>query len=474
MTLTNLIRPRWIMDHKWPLLSGSGAAVSMGFLTAVIGAKFADKPVITLGIPIIAAALFLLVLNPPLLFLIIIATRAALDPVFQSMREAGGSIGGAINAFVLLFLIWSLFSKGNRASRDGLKLWAPLLLIAGVSLIRSPAFTDAIRLYLGLLSCAACFCMARALCATTMSRDQAMRVIVLSSIIPITYAIVLTAMGKGGVPGRIEDASQGFRIAGGFSHPNILAFYLLTVIAALLQLKSKVGAKGPSVISSVTTTFYLLTLVAILGATKTRSAWVGCGFVLITYATLVNRRYLLLVLLVAIAGLFIPDIRDRVLDLASGNEATQWAKLNSYAWRKLLWEQGIEWMKPTSYLFGNGYESFKFHTPDFFQLSGGANMGAHSVYVQIFFEWGTAGIAALAYLFFGVTRQIHINRDRSNYASHLTTLGLIVATLFTYYSDNVLAYLVSNWYLWFYLGAVSTPPFPGNTPQRAKQYAQTI
>jgi len=430
-------------------------AVALGLVSAIVGSFFADKPVAALAIPIVLVSAILFLLDSPSLFLFILVSRAAADPIFESSKAAGAGVGGLVNVATILVLFAMLISKRRRASLEGLGYWGPLLCIATVSLAYSPSLADALRLYLSLLSYAAVFCMARAVASHNMSRNGAMQLIVASSLIPVAYTFVLIAMGKGGVAGRIEDVSEGFRVAGAFTHPNILAFYLLTVISAILYRNSAKGGKAISTGWKIVSNIYLVLLIGLLGATKTRSAWLGCALLLLVFGFLVDRRYLIVIVAVGVAALLTPEVRDRLSDLAAGNEYRQWAKLNSYAWRKLLWSNGIDWMSPSSYLLGNGYESFRFYSPDFFQLAGGVGWGAHSVYVQAFFEWGVAGIVAMIFLFFRTAQSVYLTRDKNNKTTWLVALGLLFAYILACYSDNMLSYLVVNWYFWFFLGSLS-------------------
>jgi O-antigen ligase len=186
--------------------------------------------------------------------------------------------------------------------------------------------------------------------------------------------------------------------------------------------------------------------------TKTRSAWAACFMIFAVYGALFERRYLLYLILLPALALLIPSVRDRLLDLGSGNEYVQYAKLNSFAWRLLLWKSSMEWMSTAHSMAGYGLNSFKHYSPIFFPLAGTTNFGAHNTYIQWFFETGVVGVICAVWLhlrlFFTLKMGIPQGRLRS-----MIAIVMVIAYLFFAFSDNMLDYLSFNWYFWFFLGA---------------------
>jgi O-antigen ligase len=103
-------------------------------------------------------------------------------------------------------------------------------------------------------------------------------------------------------------------------------------------------------------------------------------------------------------------------------------------------------------LFGNGFQSFKEYSPMFFPLSGKTNFGAHSVYVQVLFELGIAGLLAFCWLYFRVLKEL-TRLVKIDALAAFSLIVLVVNFLICCYSDNMLDYLVYAWYLWFAVGA---------------------
>jgi putative inorganic carbon (HCO3(-)) transporter len=131
----------------------------------------------------------------------------------------------------------------------------------------------------------------------------------------------------------------------------------------------------------------------------------------------------------------------------------QHAGLNSFAWRKLLWTEALNWMGVRQYMFGAGGGSFMFNSAHFFSLSGGRHVGAHSVIVQLLFEYGVLGIAAYLLMFWRSAKEALKVRFADRTLA-VIALALIVSYLLISSSDNMLDYLLFNWYFWFTIGAI--------------------
>ncbi|MBX9715580.1 MAG: O-antigen ligase family protein, partial [Burkholderiaceae bacterium] len=280
---------------------------------------------------------------------------------------------------------------------------------------------------------------------------RALKVIVASSVPVTIYTLVGIARGDAYmVLDGLEGTSSRYR--GPFPHPNILAFYVVLVMGVLLYqwktLRTKTSGWTAALIMG-----YLLVLLLLLFATKTRSAWVSAAFLFFVYGLLVERRFLLYLALVPAFVMFVPEVRDRILDLGQGNQVVQNAKLNSFAWRKLIWSDGLAWMSPSRYLVGYGSGSFLFYSPTFFTASFGRPFGAHSVPVQQIFELGIGGLITFLLMFWKSTAMLR----RMWQIDRLMVVifgGVVWSYLLISFSDNMLAYLSFNWYFWLAVGAV--------------------
>jgi O-antigen ligase len=197
---------------------------------------------------------------------------------------------------------------------------------------------------------------------------------------------------------------------------------------------------------------YMVYLLALLMLTQTRSAWIGCLLMFVGYALLFERRYLIYLLLLPVVALLVPEVRDRLVDLTSGNEAVGYAKLNSFAWRLSIWESGLQWMQPSHYLYGYGVDAFRHYSPTFFPAANKISWGAHNVYVQWFFDAGAIGLLAYLWLYGRVIFFIKTLARRDKLATFIA-IAIVIVYLVASSSDNMFGYLVFNWYFWFTVGA---------------------
>lgn len=423
----------------------AGIAAGLG---AVQYVSLVDGNTLLIGaLPFVLAFLLLLVVDKRLLFFLILLFRASGDVLFESSKFAGGiGVGGLINALIILIALLFVLERPSGLNRRIFSIWVPVLLMALAAAAHSPVLHDAARTFLGLLSYAAVFVIAFYIVRSRADFEKCINVILLSSLIPAAYAFVDIAQ---------HGSTEGFRLQSTFTHPNILAFYLVLNISLLfyrlkaakadISLDASPARRWPLVM-------YMLLLAGLLLLTQTRSAWAACLAVFAIYGLMFERRYLLYLVAVPLLALLVPSVRDRLLDLGSGNEYVQYAKLNSFAWRQLLWKSGLQWMDAAHMPFGYGLDAFKYHSPVFFPLAGGVHWGAHSTYVQWYFEAGVAGVLSVAWMYVRLfsTLLLGVKADR---LGTLIVVTLLIEYLFFAFSDNMLDYLVFNWYYWFFIGA---------------------
>lgn len=441
------------------IVAGFGA---VGYVSAVNG-----NMLLISALPFVLALLMLLVLDKRLLLMIILVGRASGDIVFETSKFGGGfGVGGLINALIVFIALLFVLERPEGITRRVASIWGPVLLVATAAMFMAPEFKDALRMLLALTSYCAVFVIAFYVVRTRQEFETWVTVILLSSIIPVLYAPV-------DILQNLHTTDRyGFRLKSTFSHANIYAFYLVLIISLLFyRLKTTMLHSGAG--KRAMMVLYMLALFALLILTKTRSAWAACFVIFAVYGLLFERKYLIYLLFAPLLGLLIPSVRDRILDLGQGNEYVQYAHLNSFAWRVLMWQSAVEWMDKAKYLFGYGLNAFKYYSPVFFPLAGTTNFGAHSTYVQWLFEAGVVGVLAAVWmhvrLFF--TLLAGWLRDRLRAVISIT---LVIEYLFFAFSDNMIDYLAFNWYFWFFLGmacAVSMlPPEPEQPGVEADPY----
>lgn len=398
-----------------------------------------------LAFPALIVLGFIFIFNRNLLLFLIVLFRSSMDKVLDATKLGSFGLGAVLNALVILIALLNLMKQPDPAAKVLKQTWVVFLLIAGAILFLAPEFMTAFKSYLALVSYAAIFSLAMTLIRTEEDFGRWMRAVFFSSVVPVAYAFVDAANG-----GYIS--FEGFRISSTFAHPNIFAFYLVLMISLSFYFFK---AKSPYIPLFIRRTIpiYIFIMFGLLIMTKTRSAWASCLAFFLLYALVYERKYLIYILLASIVASVIPEVRDRIADLAQGNEVINYSQLNSYAWRKMIWTQGLAWMEPSRYLFGYGLESFKYYSSTFFTMAGGKNHGAHSVYVQLLFETGILGLGAFIWLHLKLALLLK-PFYKANKLMIFTAIMFLLEFALNSYSDNMLAYLSFNWYLWFVLGAI--------------------
>ncbi|NMM39123.1 MAG: O-antigen ligase family protein [Glaciimonas sp.] len=417
-------------------------------LPAYVGAMD-DSIARSMALPALLFLGLLLLYSRILLLMLILLFRSSGDVIFESTRVSLGAIqigvGGLINVFVILIALLLVIEKPSIVPKKMLTIWVPFLVLALAGVVISPVKGDAIRVLLALISYFAIFVSAFYVVRSPDDFKRCVRLILWSSVLPATYALVDIAL-HGGTGG-----PNGARLQSTFSHPNIFAFYLTLVVSLgfyVLKSDTITLSKG----NKLVLTAYTFLMLALLMLTQTRSAWIACFSLFAAYGLFFERRYLLYLFLAPLFALLIPSVRDRLLDLGSGNEVVQYAKLNSFAWRVYLWESAFNWMRPANYLLGYGLDSFQHYSPTFFPLAGKTNFNAHNLYVQWIFELGALGLFAYLWLFgcllWLLRKMLPINK-----LGGFILILLVIQYLMVSFSDNMAAYLAFNWYFWFIAGS---------------------
>lgn len=436
--------PTLLKSNAFQIAAGLIVPVLMGMFSVFYASIAGEHYGVLLALPGLVILGFLFVFARYTLFFLVILFRSVMDPVFDATKLGGFGLGAVLNALVILIAIIAIFEHPNPVRKVLKETWLAFLLLSMATLMIAPEFITGLKTYLVLISYAAIFALAIVLIKSEEDYGRWMRAVFFSSLIPVAFGFVDAATGG-------FRNTEGFRINSTFSHPNIFAFYLVLMISiGFYFVKSKVSYIP--LFLRRTIPIYIFMMLALLLMTKTRSAWVACFAFFTLYALIYERKYLMIIFIFLIAAFMVPEVRDRFLDLTQGNEVINYSKLNSFAWRKKLWEESLRWMSPSHYFVGYGLESFKRYAIDFFSMSGGVERGAHSVYVQLFFETGAFGLAAFLWLHVKVAMLL-IPFYKANKLMIFSAIMFLLEFALESYSDNMLNYLSFNWYLWFVLGA---------------------
>jgi O-antigen ligase len=379
----------------------------------------------------------------------VILIRPLCDPIFADGKsEIAGqaiSIGALINLAVILALICNFSRIWHSVPVKVRTIWLPFLILAFAAVIYSPVVPlQAIRTFLTYFCFFVMFLFGFAVVRSERDFLYFLKLIILSSVLPVIYGLFQVTAGYDLYEGRVQST---------FSHPNVFAFFIVTVIGTILFLQSTTRLQVSGRYRLILFV-YLLPLLILLISTKTRSAWVGCAIQFLVYGVVYDRKVLVLILLAPFVLLAIPDVSDRLGDLSSGNDyiGGPGSNLNAYAWRKLLWESSFSyiWQRP---FFGYGLNSFFVYSPEFFPLERAHGADAHSVYIQTIFEMGFVGLISFSLIFW--RSFVWLGRFwRFDKRGVPVVAASMIAYLSFCYSDNLLMYLAFEWCFWFFLGLI--------------------
>ncbi|MDC5852101.1 O-antigen ligase family protein [Vibrio europaeus] len=375
--------------------------------------------------------------------------RASLDPVLELTKyKLGIGLGAGLNLMVIFIGLTYMFRFKFLLPKIAVFAWSGFLLAGFLSIFYSPVPVNSARAWLSYITFFMMFVIPFYSIKGRGDFQFFLKVLLISSFIPVAYTFVeLFIIGA-------ENGINGLRVKSTFSHPNMFAFYLVVMISIMFYLfKTKEQNMAP--FSGRFMAVFLAFLLLCLVLTNTRSAWIGLLLLFFMFGLFFERRYIAYLAVFACVSFTIPAVQDRILDLFTGNDLDAFSteRLNSFAWRKLLWISSLDFIE-REWLFGYGLETFKHYMPYFFPVdTDGKLFNAHNVYVELLFGLGVLGLSLYLVLYIVVI----LNLIRVRYKDEtgvMLTCFLLVSYIVISYSDNMLGYLVVNWYFWFFIGCV--------------------
>ncbi len=422
--------------------------IAAGFLYLFALPVISRNSYFLFALPAVMIVLLIMVLDIHKMLALVLYTRLLLEPLANASRIGGSGMGvGAImNLFVIVvgsILILANFEKFKKVTSLG--SWLIFLTLCFMGIAYTPGKPDGFRLFMNYLSYMMLFASAFVILKEEKDFRFWVKTLLFSSTLPVLYANF--DLAKGGQ--FYSDA--GMRIHGTFTHPNILAFYLVMLLVLLFYIYQTRMFQWRGV-SRTVICVYAVDLFVLLLATKTRSAWLSLWTVFFIFGLLKSRKYLLWVILLPILVVpFSSSARERVSELFSSHSSRK----NSLSWRVELWKQAIPEIKKSP-IFGHGLASFVPLSKNFFKDASKTGVGAHNIYIQTAFELGFLGLLAFLSIFAGIF--LELLRRRGPPLSDEDSKGrLILATFILLYmvvgaSDNMLYYLAFNWYFFFLIG----------------------
>src|SRR5271166_710264 len=236
----------------------------------------------------LAVAALTLIFGRAYATLAIAVLRPACDQVFNQLkdRQAQGP-GAAVNLIVILVAVSGLVQFPTLLASPAILGSLTFLIAALASMLHGPEPAGGMRLLLTLATYTSVLVLAYFIVRDRAQAHAALGLAALSSVIPTIYSL----LGIVGAANSFDEEDH--RLHSTFTHPNIYAFYLVTLVTVLLFLTSS-QTLAASHRARVWITPYALLQMVLLALTGTRSAWIAMAIVLAGHALIVDRRWLIL------------------------------------------------------------------------------------------------------------------------------------------------------------------------------------
>jgi len=457
-----LTRNFYLFDYRiWITIVVS---VILGCLLIGLSPFFTSKPLLMLAWPLASLFFIFMILQPKWVAVLILFLRPLLDNLLNLTKVDNGGgdgigIGAIFNLSVVLLVIFLAFYTLNFPRNMPVRLWIIFLAFMLICCTYSPYTKDALRLCFNYLSYFALFVIPFLIIKSQEDFYFWVKVLAGSFVMPILFANF--DMLKGGH--YFEDA--GMRIMGTFTHPNILAFYLVLAFTYYFYFL-KAGFLNSNPVIKLLVQVLMVNILVLLIATKTRNAWIAVYAGFFIYGLLKERKILLFLLLIIPLSLSIPAVSHRVVDLVSGQEENDYRGVNSFEWRLQLWQGSLEKIAQRPML-GYGLASFEPSSEDLY--AGAKDMHAHNAYLEVLFECGIIGLVSFISLFFGPMliffKNAFLTADQTEGRVWAIMVGYLVSYMFICSADNLSFYLTLNWYVWFFIGLMLVASYRNFSPK---------
>lgn len=386
----------------------------------------------------VAAFVVLALVDTRVALLALLLVRSTIDVTADVAILGGGE--SAVNAAAMMSLLVVGIGVAHIATQRtdvwGMPLAKPFLFFLAVALAGVVLAPDANRAMQDWMRAAGAFIVYVLVVDLMRTRDDLMwmlRVLVLSSLIPITVGMVQWFTDTG------DKGTDGFnRIFATFTHPSPYGFYLVSLVPLAMAFWMHTQSK----LARVGLTALIPLMLFSIYATQTRGAWIGVAVVLTIFLATRARWMVLFVPLAAAALIFaMPSVQARFSEAGSAT--------GSVLWRQRQWERAIDVASPVQL------------------VTAGAGLGAvdvelgeftHNEYVRLLVETGAIGLAATLVLYRGlfVSGLREYRRAATPFERDLMLAFLLalISRAVIAAADNVIVFPVLEWYFWGFAGVV--------------------
>lgn len=409
-----------------------------------------------LGLLIICLFIPLFILRPYYGMLFILIVRSATDVYTENIFINVLNIAELNFSSILgiLIILWCLFivfrEKINLKKIPLFWAWTLFIVCAGASLIYTVNFSDSIRMLTRLVGVYFLYFVSYFYFTIYKNKkNDLIKVIFLSSILPIIFGIYQIILSRGFVGP--ENMS---RVYGTFAHPNAFAFNLFFFFFVFfIQYIYNKNTRYKKLLS-----VYLSIVLILILFTLTRSVWIGIsvliGFLLVLYKRDKFSKYILafftvlflFIMLVNYTPLKYYDFNDiKFIRRITTSETT----LSSWQWRNKMWQEMTSYIYDSP-IIGYGIDSYKTlrekQIKDAYEST-----YAHNDYFRLLIELGIIGLLLYINLIIQTLRNIYKKFLQSkNYKYLISFVGILIIFLISSV-DNMLDTTSLLWIMWVYI-----------------------
>jgi O-antigen ligase len=404
---------------------------------------------ISLSLLLAMAAIFIFSIFKPLYgFFVLLVFRTTFD--YIGSEQALFSLFSIPISFtflagVMLIAISFLEVIKKKIKKDDLKIFIPWMIFLGANIFLSFFSFDkqaSLVNFFRLLSFFSAFVFGYLIFNTSGKLTNLARLIIFSAIIPSTVAW-WQLVNRGG----FYDGER-WRLVGTFTHPNMLAIYLVLVICltlfVTLNLRKNAIEKIPYGLLAI---FFIVPLLF----TYTRVAWLAIAFILFAVGVYRFRKLLLIsILAFFLLYLFAPFFQDRIATLSGIGAA------DSSSWRLELWRDMAGYIKANPWFgYGPGTAS-SFLGKNIPRLL--VETEPHNDYLRIWLESGIFVLLLYFWIFIDYLKRLWFGfKNESRPRFKMLIFFLILFTIAmggASLTDNVLKDAVMQWEFWALSGGV--------------------
>jgi O-antigen ligase len=427
---------------------------------------FARNPLFLLALPAAGAFFLFLVMRPKETLIVLLLSRPLLDNILDLTKISFGgtqfSVGAAFNlSVIVLGIFMAFYFKGYPKKDPVVRWWIIYLLILLGATLYSPYLGQGARYLVNQLTYFMMYLIPFFIIKNRQDFVFWLKILAISFVLPVLCADV--NMLQGGK----SYADESNRVIGTFTHPNILAFYLVLGLTVYFYVLKEPEFKMTRNVATAAK-IVMMNMVVLLIGTKTRNAWIACFLVFLLYGFLKDRKLMFTMLLLVPLSLAVPTVRERVSTIVHEGSG-EYKGINSFEWRVRMWKSSFSKIAERP-LQGYGLTTFK---PMSEQFSDVGKSGAHNVYVELMFEAGLLGLGSLLILFWTALSVFLRNMRETADPAHSRLWAIFAAYMISYVlicsADNLLYYLAFNWYVWFFVGlAMVSRKFTTLPPQQLR------